>query len=168
MLIVGMLYRYDINYTSLLQASNGSLRERQAESFGALWVVDQVAQRLGIKKALGVTHEAELSYWQVLARVLRPGTSLLAMVRLAGACAAAALLVKKELGCRGVTLVGDRGMIRSDQKEAAQKAEFHFITALTKPQIQKLLADKVLQAGLAKAADLKTRLFELKGWQKVK
>jgi hypothetical protein len=33
-----------------------------------------------------------LSYWQVLARVLRPGTSLLAMVRLATTCAAAALL----------------------------------------------------------------------------
>jgi hypothetical protein len=63
--------------------SNGSLRLRQAESFGALWIVDQVAQQLNIKKALGVTRQAELSYWQVLARVLRPGSSLLAMVRLA-------------------------------------------------------------------------------------
>ena len=82
----------DASPAELVQASNGSLRQRQAETFGALWVVDQVAQRLGIKKALGVTREAELSYWQVLARVLRPGTSLLAMVRLAGTCAAAALL----------------------------------------------------------------------------
>jgi hypothetical protein len=239
--------------SKVADASDGSLRLRQGESFGAVWAVDQVAQRLGIKKALGVTHEAQLSYWQVLARVLRPGTSLLAMVRLATTCAAAALLgwqrafseddlytngpwlegrhavverrlwqarstqpkdqlflydvtssylegdynalaawgynrdrkegkkqvvvglltdsqgepvsiqvyrgntsdlktfaqqvhkVKKELGCQGVTLVGDRGMIRTDQKEAAQKAEFHFITALTKPQMQKLLADKVLQ-----------------------
>ena len=64
----------------------------RAESLGALWTVDQVAQHLGIKKALGVTREAELGYWQVLARVLRPGTSLLAMVRLATTCAAAALL----------------------------------------------------------------------------
>jgi transposase len=56
--------------------------------------------------------------------------------------------IKKELGCQGVTLVGDRGMIRTDQKAAAQKAEFHFITALTKPQIQKLLAAKVLQLEL--------------------
>ena len=197
-----------------------------------------------------------MGYWQVLARVLRPGSSLLAMVRLATTCAAAALLgwrrafteddlyangawlegrhavierrlwqarptppkdqlflydvtssylegdynalaawgynrdhkegkkqvvvglltdsqgepvsiqvyrgntsdlktfgqqvhkIKKELGCEGVTLVGDRGMIRTDQKAAAQKAEFHFVTALTKPQIQKLLADKVLQLEL--------------------
>jgi transposase len=36
-------------------------------------------------------------------------------------------------------------MIRTDQKAAAQKADFHFVTALTKPQIQKLLADKMLQ-----------------------
>ena len=56
--------------------------------------------------------------------------------------------IKKELGCEGVTLVGDRGMIRTDQKAAAQKAEFHFITALTKPQIQKLIAAKVLQLEL--------------------
>lgn len=56
--------------------------------------------------------------------------------------------VKKELGCEGVTLVGDRGMIRTDQKEAAQKADLHFITALTKPQIEKLLAQEVLQLGL--------------------
>ena len=237
----------------LADVSDRSLRLRQGESFGALWTVDQIARQLGIRKALGVTQEAELSYWQVLARVLRPGASLLAMVRLATTCAAAALLgwrlafseddlyangswlegrhavierrlwqarpappkdqlflydvtssylegdynalaawgynrdhkenkkqvvvglltdsqgepvsiqvyrgntsdlktfgqqvhkIKKELGCEGVTLVGDRGMIRTDQKAAALKAQFHFITALTKPQIQKLLAQKVLQ-----------------------
>jgi hypothetical protein len=242
--------------SALARTSDGSLRLRTAESFGALWTVDRVAQQLGIKKALGVTREAELGYWQVLARVLRPGTSLLAMVRLASTCAAAAILgwrlafteddlytngswlegrhaiierrlwqsratppknqlflydvtssylegeynalaawgynrdhkggkkqlvvglltdsqgepvsiqvyrgntsdlrtfgqqvhkIKKELGCEGVTLVGDRGMIRSDQKAAAQKAEFHFITSLTKPQIEKLLADQVLQLEL--------------------
>src|SRR5437016_7103260 len=242
--------------SKLADASDGSVRLRQAESLGALWTVEQIAQRLGIKKALGLTHEAALSYWQVLARVLRPGTSLLAMVRLASTCAAAALLgwhrafteddlytngawlegrhavierrlwqtrpappkdqlflydvtssylegdynalaawgynrdhkagkkqvvvglltdsqgepvsiqvyrgntsdlktfgqqvhkIKKELGCQGVTLVGDRGMIRTDQKAVAQKAELHFVTALTKPQIQKLLADKVLQMEL--------------------
>lgn len=240
----------------LANASAGTLRLRQAESCGALWAVDQLAQQLGIKKALGVTAQAELAYWQVLARVLRPGSSLLAMVRLATTCAAAALLgwrrafteddlyrngawlegrhalierrlwqarpappqdqlflydvtssylegdfnalaawgynrdhkegkkqlvvglltdsrgepisiqvfrgntsdlktfgqqvhkLKKELGCQGVTLVGDRGMIRADQKVVAQQADFHFVTALTKPQIQKLLEQKVLQLEL--------------------
>jgi len=76
----------------LAAASADALRLRPAESFGALWTIDQLAQQLGLKKALGVTREAELSSWQVLARVLRPGTSLLAMVRLATTCAAAALL----------------------------------------------------------------------------
>lgn len=244
---------------SLDQVAAGApdaLRMRTAESMGAVWTVDQIAQRLGIQKALGVTRDAELGYWQVLARVLRPGTSLLAMVRLATCCAAAALLgwrrafneddlyangawlegrhavierrlweqrsvqpkdqlflydvtssylegdynalaawgynrdgkkgkkqvvvglladslgepvsvqvyrgntsdlktfgqqvhkVKKQLGCQGVTMIGDRGMIRKDQKEAARKADFHFITALTKPQIEKLLKDKVLQMEL--------------------
>ena len=76
----------------LADASADTLRLRSAESFGALWTVDQIARQLGIKKALGVTREAELSYWQVLARLLRPGGSLLAMVRLAATCAAAALL----------------------------------------------------------------------------
>ena len=52
------------------------------------------------------------------------------------------------MGCAGVTLVGDRGMIKTDQKAAAQQAGFHFITALTKSQIQKLLAQQVLQMEL--------------------
>jgi len=237
-------------------AQDPPFRLRTAQSFGAVWTVDQIATALGIKKALGVTRAAELAYWQVLARILRPGTSLLAMVRLATVCAAAAVLgwrrafteddlyangpwlegrhavierrlwqqrspsahdqlflydvtssylegtynalaawgynrdgkkgkmqlvvglltdsqgepvstqvyrgntsdlktfgeqvhkVKTQWGCAGVTLVGDRGMIRSDQKAAALAAQFHFITALTKPQIEKLLAQKVLQLEL--------------------
>jgi len=237
-------------------ASQGSLQLRTAESFGALWVVDQVARQLGLKKALGVTFQAALAYWQVLARVLRPGASLLAIVRLAPTCAAAALLdwrrafteddlyrngawlegrhpiierrlweerpdktgdqlflydvtssylegdynalaawgychdgkkgkkqlviglltdargepvstqvyrgntrdlktfgaqvdkLRKSFGCQAVTMVGDRGMIRRDQQAAAQKAGFHFISALTKPQIEKLLKEQVLQLEL--------------------
>jgi hypothetical protein len=229
---------------------------RNAESFGAVWTVDQIARQLGLHKALGVTEAATLAYWQVLARVLRPRVSLLAMVRLATGCAAAGLLgwrrafseddlydngawvedrqgvierrlwegrqdrlknqlflydvtssylegehnalaawgynrdgkkgkkqlvvglltdaqgepistqvyrgntsdlktfgdqvnkLKKELGCSSVTVVGDRGMIKAEQKEAAREAGFHYISALTKPQIQRLLREKVLQLEL--------------------
>jgi len=39
-------------------------------------------------------------------------------------------------------------MIRADQKEAAKEAGFHFITALTRSQIKKLLAEQVLQLEL--------------------
>ena len=244
--------------SSLRQIADRSpeLTLRNAESFGAVWTVDQIAQNLGLKQALGVTEAAALGYWQVLARVLRPGVSLLAMVRLAAHCAGAALLgwrrafseddlyrngawlegrqalierrlwlgrqdrlnhqlflydvtssylegehnalaawgynrdgkkgkrqlviglltdargepistqvyrgntsdvktfgdqvnkLKRELGCASVTMVGDRGMIKAEQKAAAQEAGFHFITALTKPQIQRLLKEKVFQLEL--------------------
>lgn len=244
--------------SSLRQIAGNSpeLKMRNAESFGAVWTVDQIARQLGLHKALGVTEAAALAYWQVLARVLRPRVSLLAMVRLATGCAAAGLLgwrrafseddlyrngawleerqalierrlwqgrqdrlknqlflydvtssylegehnalaawgynrdgkkgkkqlvvglltdaqgepistqvyrgntsdlktfgdqvnkLKKELGCTSVTMVGDRGMIKADQKEAAREAGFHFISALTKPQIQRLLHEKVLQLEL--------------------
>jgi hypothetical protein len=36
--------------SKLVDVSEGSLRLRQAESFGAVWTVDQVARRLGISK----------------------------------------------------------------------------------------------------------------------
>src|ERR1035441_10572760 len=42
------------------EAADGALRLRQAESFGALWTVDQIAQQLGIKQALCVTREARV------------------------------------------------------------------------------------------------------------
>jgi len=75
---------------SVADHSEGQLKHRR--SFGAVWVVSQVCERLGIGKALGVTAAAQLGLWQVVARVLEPGVSLLAMVRLAGRCAAAAVL----------------------------------------------------------------------------
>jgi transposase len=239
--------------SSLAAQAPDRFRLRNAASFGAVWVVDQVATQLGLKKALGVTPEAALGYWQVLARVLAPATSLLGMVRLAGSCAAASILgwrrtfteddlydngswledrqavierrlwqerknpaqdqiflydvtssylegshnllgdwgynrdrkkgkkqlviglltdaqgepvsiqvypgntsdlntfsdqvqkLKKDWGASGVTLVGDRGMIRGQQQEAATQAGFHFISSLTRAQIRTLLKQKVLQ-----------------------
>ena len=73
--------------SKLAADSDGSLHLRQAQSFGALCTSGQIAQQLGIKKAWGSTHQAQLGYWQVIARVLRLGTSLLAMVCLAGTLA---------------------------------------------------------------------------------
>lgn len=239
----------------LADQSEGSLQLRTAESFGAVWVATQITKRLGIDQALGGTRKAQLAHWQVVARVLRPGTSLLAMVRLASTCAAAAILrwsrpftedhlyrngawlegrhaliekrlweatprqrhqlylydvtssylegehnalgdwgygrdgkkgkqqvvvglltdaqgdpcavkvypgntsdlktfadqvhkLRKSFGCQGVTLVGDRGMIRSPQMDQAQAAGFHYITALTKPQIEALLGAGTFQMEL--------------------
>ena len=54
----------------------------------------------------------------------------------------------RRFGCERVTFVGDRGMIKSGQVEDLSQAGFHYITAITKPQIQTLLAAGVLQMEL--------------------
>lgn len=52
--------------------------------------------------------------------------------------------VAKRFGCERATLVGDRGMIKSAQIAALPEG-FHFITAITKPQIESLLERDVIQ-----------------------
>ena len=59
-----------------------ALRTRQGQSVGALWVLWQLAQRLGIAQALGRTRQGRLALWQVFARVIDQGSRLSA-VRLA-------------------------------------------------------------------------------------
>ena len=54
----------------------------------------------------------------------------------------------QDFGCQHVTFVGDRGMIKSGQIEELGKAGFHYITAITKPQIDTLLSSGVLQLDL--------------------
>lgn len=54
----------------------------------------------------------------------------------------------QRFGCQRVTFVGDRGMIKSGQIEELSKAGFHYITAITKPQIETLLSGGVLQMAL--------------------
>jgi transposase len=55
--------------------------------------------------------------------------------------------VAEGLGCQGVTFVGDRGMIKSTQIENLPEG-FHFITAITKPQIEALMKRGLIQYGL--------------------
>jgi hypothetical protein len=47
-----------------------------------------------------------------------------------------------------VTFVGDRGMIKGPQIQALGQEGFHYITAITKPQIEALLENQVLQMEL--------------------
>lgn len=54
----------------------------------------------------------------------------------------------ERFGCEHVTFVGDRGMIKQGQIQDLTKVGFHYITALTKPQIQALLKQGVLQMDL--------------------
>jgi len=54
----------------------------------------------------------------------------------------------ERFGCERVTFVGDRGMIKSGQVKELSRMGFHYITAITKPQIEALLASGVLQMEL--------------------
>jgi len=56
--------------------------------------------------------------------------------------------VAARFGGGAVTFVGDRGMLRSDPIEDVLAHGFHYITAITKPQIDTLLADGVLDMSL--------------------
>ena len=48
-------------------------------------------------------------------------------------------------GVKEVTLVGDRGMIKSAEIDLLNDKNFHYITAITKPQIKKLISEGVFQ-----------------------
>jgi transposase len=54
----------------------------------------------------------------------------------------------EQFGCERVTFVGDRGMIKSGQIAELKEADFHYITAITKAQIGKLLKTGIFQLGL--------------------
>jgi transposase len=57
--------------------------------------------------------------------------------------------IKERFGVKYVTLVGDKGMIKSIEINAINEEEkFNYITSITKPQIQKLLKREVIAMGL--------------------
>jgi transposase len=236
---------------------NQDIDVRQGLAVGAVWTLWQVAQRIGLVKALGSSQHGKQALWQVFARVLEQG-SRLSSVRLANAHAACDVLeldafneddlyrnldwlaeqqeriedrlfrqrypdkkpelylydvtssylegvcnalaafgynrdgksgkrqivygllcdpqgrpisieafpgntpdtktfgsqvrkVAHRFGGKGVTLVGDRGMIKGPQIEQIQaedSADLHYITAITKPQIESLLKQGLIQMDL--------------------
>ena len=56
--------------------------------------------------------------------------------------------LKERFGCRHITLVGDKGMIKSGEIEDLKTAGFHYITSITKSQIKTLLIKGVFQLSL--------------------
>ena len=56
--------------------------------------------------------------------------------------------VAERFGGKDVTFVGDRGMIKSKEIKDIFAKQFHYITAITKPQIEKLLKDDTFQMEL--------------------
>jgi len=57
-------------------------------------------------------------------------------------------ILAKSFAVKDVTLVGDRGMLKQTQIDLLNREQFHYITAITKPQIEKLLREGVFQMGL--------------------
>ena len=51
-------------------------------------------------------------------------------------------------GAKEVTFVGDRGMIKRTQIEDLKDEEFHYITAITKPEIETLVKKKIISLSL--------------------
>jgi hypothetical protein len=56
--------------------------------------------------------------------------------------------VKARFGVHAITFVGDRGMIKGQQIDDLAQQGLHYITAMTKPQIEKLLKQGTLQMDL--------------------
>jgi len=56
--------------------------------------------------------------------------------------------VKERFGCKEVVMVGDRGMIKSAQLEDLHDHGLHYITAITKKQIQTLINKDIFQLDL--------------------
>lgn len=244
---LALKHKHDLD--SLRPTEKGPLHLRQGLSFGAVWTLHQLAERIGLTEVLGSERQGKLALWQVLARAIQPGSRLSA-VRLAASHAACDVLelspfnedqlypnlawlsenqarIEQELfqrlhpnGCpdlflydvtssylegdhnalaawgysrdgkpgkkqivigllcdsqgralsievfvgntadpktvgsqirkvverfggQGVTFVGDRGMIKGPQIKELGQEHFHYITAISKPQIQSLLHKKV-------------------------
>lgn len=51
-------------------------------------------------------------------------------------------------GIKNVTFVGDKGMIKSAEQTALRATEYHYITSISKPQINKLMGQGILQLSL--------------------
>jgi transposase len=244
---LALKHKHDLD--SLRPTDPGPLHLRQGLSFGAVWALHQLAERIGLTEVLGSDRQGKLALWQVLARAIQPGSRLSA-VRLAGSHAACDVLelepfnedqlypnlawlaenqarIEQELfkrlhpnGCpdlflydvtssylegdhnalaawgynrdgkpgkkqivigllcdsqgralsievfvgntgdpktvgsqiqkvvqrfggKAVTFVGDRGMLKGPQIKELGQEHFHYITAISKPQIESLLKKKV-------------------------
>jgi len=57
-------------------------------------------------------------------------------------------ILADSFGVESVTLVGDRGMLKQTEIDLLNEERFHYITAITKPQIKKLLREGVFQMEL--------------------
>ena len=255
---IELAFRHKKDLQALQPNQSGPLHLRQGLCWGAVWVLQELADRLGLVRALGTDRPGKLALWQVLARAIDQGSRLSA-VRLATSHAACDVLgldsfnedhlypnlawlaenqgrieqrlfqrmhpqgcpdlflydvtssylegehnalafwgynrdgkpgkrqivigllcdaqgralsievfpgntqdtqtmgaqiqkTAERFGAKEITFVGDRGMIKGPQIEQLGQKNFHYITAITKPQIEALLKKQVLQLELFEEA----------------
>lgn len=56
--------------------------------------------------------------------------------------------LQKTFGIKHVVMVGDRGMIKSASIDEMIKLKWHFLTAITKPQVEQLIKQNIIQLSL--------------------
>lgn len=78
-----------------LEYSQNKPTIKEGLSVGGVWVIFEIAQRLGIVDALGHNRQGQLALWQIIARVLEQGSRLSA-VRLAQTYAIASTIGLKK------------------------------------------------------------------------
>src|SRR6266487_2268794 len=142
---------------------------KQGVSFGAVWTVYHVARRLGIEKALGTTREGTQNALAAFG-YNRDGKKGKRQIVIGLLCdedghpvsievfpgntqdphtfAAQLAKVKTRFGVKDITFVGDRGMIKGQHIEELAQHGCHYITAITKPQIETLLRTGTFQMDL--------------------
>lgn len=57
-------------------------------------------------------------------------------------------ILANKFGVKSITLVGDRGMLKQTEINLLNEANYHYITAITKSQIRKLLREGTFQMGM--------------------
>jgi len=252
---IKLALKYKNNLSDMI-IDQDEIHQKQGLSVGAVITFYQIAQKLGIVKAIGNTKMAKLMLWMVLSRLISPGSSRLEMVRLAQQHSVIDVLgidesfneddlyealdwadkhqeaienrmfkrkysdrkpelflydvsssylegtnnelaafgydrdkkkgkmiivfglltdeegdpisievfkgntkdnktfknqiekVKKRFGCERVTMVGDKGMIKSGQIEELTAVKFYYITSITKPEIDTLINQNAVQMEL--------------------
>ena len=89
---LALTHKHDL---TALGSLSGSVSIKEGGSIGGVWVIYQIAKKLGIIETLGNSQNGKLALWQVIARVLEQGSRLSA-VRLGETYAiASALSLKK-------------------------------------------------------------------------
>jgi len=56
-----------------------AIQLKQGKRFGAIWVLNQVAERLGLPQVLGSSRKGKLALWQIMARIIGQGSRLSAL-----------------------------------------------------------------------------------------